>query len=212
MKRLLLVRHGATESNTSGKMRGWSDDSLDELGVRQATQTAEYLKNSESKRQIEKIYTSTLPRSIETGNIIAAALNVEVEALDDLRELNLGQLEGKSEKELWDYFVGNAMANVESAQQSQMKDVVFPDGEAVSTFLTRIEKALRTIAGKHPQGQLLIVWHGVAAMVALGKWLEPSITLWPKFRLDNCSITELTFDPMPHVVRLNDTSHLQEGA
>jgi broad specificity phosphatase PhoE len=47
-------------------------------------------------------------------------------------------------------------------------------------------------------------------MVALGKWLEPkNILFWPKFRLDNCSVTEVEFTPEPRLLRLNDTSHLQ---
>lgn len=206
MKRLVIVRHGATESNVTGVMRGWTEDGLTDLGKLQARQTAAALKASEP---IEKIYTSTLPRSIETGKILAEALNAETEAIEDLRELNLGVMEGKSERELWGYFFQNAVGDASSDKVADLMDVNFPGGESVSQFLSRIEKALKSILASHPQGSVVIVWHGVAAMVALGKWLEPSVSQWPKFRLDNCSITELLFDPKPSVVKLNDTSHLE---
>jgi probable phosphoglycerate mutase len=202
MKKVIFVRHGATESNIEGKMRGWSDDSLSDLGQKQARLTAQYLKNFPP---VERIYTSTLPRSIETGEVIASALNVGIEKLEELKEVNLGTLEGGTERELWEYFTKNAFDKL-----GKRRDIVFPEGEAVSAFLSRVEKGFELIAQYHPQGTALIVSHGVATMVALGKWLEPkNLLLWPKFRLDNCSVTEVEFAPEPRLVRLNDVSHLQ---
>ena len=48
---------------------------------------------------------STLLRSNQTGELLAQRLGVPFMARDDLRELNIGTLEGRSEAELWDYFV-----------------------------------------------------------------------------------------------------------
>ena len=48
---------------------------------------------------------------------------------DDLRELNLGALEGRADHELWNYFA--QQANAEGGL-SGMHDVVFPGGEFVS--------------------------------------------------------------------------------
>jgi broad specificity phosphatase PhoE len=46
-------------------------------------------------------------------------------------------------------------------------------------------------------------------MVALGMWLDPKVSQWKRFLVDNCSITELEFTPAPKLLRLNDTAHLR---
>lgn len=198
MKRLLLVRHGSTDQNATGVMRGWTDDPLSALGRRQAEFAAQYLR---TLPPVESIYTSTLPRAVETGNIIASALKVPVNAREDLRELNLGALEGRSERELWEYFAQQAGAQ-------GMAQVVFPGGEAVAQFLQRTQKAFAEIGASH-QDSALIVSHGVQTMVMLGMWFEKDLTKWPQFRVDNCSVSEIAFEPAPRLVRVNDTSHLK---
>lgn len=201
MKRVLFVRHGSTDSNASGVMRGWSDDPLSALGRQQAGQTAGFLR---ALPPVETIYSSTLPRSRQTADIIAQALRLPVHARDDLRELNLGTMEGGRERELWTYFVQQAHAERGPAG---MRDVVFPGGESVSDFLRRTREALADIDRRHA-GSVLIVSHGVQTMVALGLWLEPDLTKWPAYRVDNCSVSEVLFEPAPRLARLNETRHL----
>ena len=201
MKRLLLVRHGSTDSNTTGVMRGWTPDPLSAWGRRQADLTAQYLKTVPA---VECIYTSTLVRAVETGHILAAALKVPVHAREDLRELNLGTLEGRSERELWEYFAKHSGAE---RGLKGMADVVFPDGEAVAQFLQRTQKAFGEIIASHSDSAL-IVSHGVQTMVMLGMWFEKDLTKWPQFRVDNCSVSEVVFEPAPRLVRVNDTKHL----
>ena len=170
--------------------------------ARQAERTAEYLS---TLPPVECIYTSTLLRSSQTGEVLARRLGVSSEARDDLRELNVGTLEGRTEAELWEYFVQQS-----GAEQGLggMREVVFPGGEAVSAFLSRVLAALGEIGARHPDGSVLVVSHGVLTMVALGIWLEPELTRWPRFRVGNCSVTEVVFDPAPRLVRLNETAHL----
>ena len=205
MKRILFVRHGSTDSNATGVMRGWSDDPLSALGRRQAGQTARLLR---ALPPVECLYSSTLPRSIQTAEIIAAPLGLALQPRDDLRELNLGTLEGRTERELWDYFVQQAGAE---GGLSGMRDVVFPGGESVTNFLARTLNALSDIDRRHA-GSVLVVSHGVQTMVALGLWLEPDLTKWPAYRVDNCSVSEVVFGPGPRLARLNETGHLTDSS
>jgi broad specificity phosphatase PhoE len=204
MKRILFVRHGSTESNAGGVLRGWSDDPLSALGLRQAERTAEYLG---TLPPVERIYTSTLLRSSQTGEVLARRLGVPREARDDLRELNIGTLEGRTEAELWEYFVQQS-----GAEQGLggMREVVFPGGESVSEFLSRVLAGLAEIGARHADGSALVVSHGVLTMVALGIWLEPELTRWPRFRVGNCSVSEVAFEPAPRLVRLDERAHLGE--
>jgi broad specificity phosphatase PhoE len=203
MKRVVFVRHGSTDANVTHVMRGWSDDALSELGQRQAERTARFLC---ALPKVDCIYTSTLRRSRETGEIIAGRLGVEMQSRDDLRELNLGTLEGRTERELWDYFARQSGAE---RGLSGMSDVTFPGGESVSHFLSRVLMAFADIGQRHADGSVLVVSHGVLTMVALGMWLEPDVAQWPKYRVDNCSLSEVLFEPAPCLVCLNDTTHLQ---
>ncbi len=203
MKRIVFVRHGSTDSNATGVMRGWSDDALSELGQRQAELTAQFLS---TQPKVDCLYASTLPRSRQTGEILAQRLGLDLQSRDDLRELNLGTLEGRTERELWSYFVQQSGAR---NNLSNMHDMAFPGGESVAGFLSRVFTALADIDRRHADGSVLLVSHGVWTMVALGKWLEPDVTQWPKFRVDNCSISEVMFEPIPRLARLNATQHLQ---
>ena len=201
MKRLYLVRHGSTDSNSTGVMRGWTNDPLSPLGQAQARLTARYL---QTLAPVECIYASDLPRAIQTAEIIAAAWRAPVQTRADLRELNLGKLEGRTEGELWEYF---AKQSGEKNDLAKINQVVFPGGEAVAQFLARTRKALGEILASHTDSAL-IVSHGVQTMVALGGWFEKDLLQWNRFRVDNCSISEIAFDPAPRLVRVNDTAHL----
>jgi broad specificity phosphatase PhoE len=202
MKRIIFVRHGSTESNTGGFLRGWLDDPLSAVGVQQAERTAEYLS---TLPPVDCIYTSTLLRSSQTGEVLARRLGVPCEARDDLRELNIGSLEGRTEAELWEYFVRESGAE---HGLSGMREVMFPGGESVSGFLSRVLMGLGEIGARHADGSVLVVSHGVLTMVALGLWLEPELSRWPRFRVANCSISEVLFEPGARLVRLNEMGHL----
>jgi broad specificity phosphatase PhoE len=155
---------------------------------------------------VECVYASTLPRAVQTGEVIARHLGAPMHTRDDLRELNLGTLEGRGERELWNYFAEQAGAE---RGLSGMKDITFPDGEKVSRFLTRVLMALADIGQRHDDA-VLLVSHGVFTMVSLGMWLEPDVTQWPQYRVDNGSVSEVVFEPAPRLVRLNETKHLTE--
>jgi broad specificity phosphatase PhoE len=203
MKRILFVRHGSTDANATGVMRGWSDDPLSDMGRHQADLTAQYVA---TLPPVECIYASTLPRAIQTGEVIARQLGVAIRTRDDLRELNLGTLEGRGERELWQYFAEQAGAE---RGLDGMKDITFPNGEKVSHFLTRVLMALADIGQTH-EDSVLLVSHGVFTMVSLGMWLEPDVTHWPQYRVDNGSVSEVVFEPAPRLVRLNETGHLRD--
>ena len=201
MRRLVFVRHGSTEANTTGVLRGWSGDPLSSEGYRQAEMTAVALR---TMLPIDAIYTSTLTRAVQTGEVLAKALTLPAIARDDLRELNLGSMEGHSERELWDYFAERA-----GLATGEMRDVEFPGGESARSFVGRVMASMSELHERHREGTVVVVSHGVFTMVALGLWLEPDPTQWPKYRVENCSITEVTFEPDARLMRLNDRGHLK---
>lgn len=90
MIKILLVRHGETEWNKVGKMQGWGDSPLSELGRNQAQWLNERLKEI----KIDKIYSSPTGRAYETSQIIRGNRDIEIIKHNDLREINVGKWEG----------------------------------------------------------------------------------------------------------------------
>jgi broad specificity phosphatase PhoE len=135
MATLLLVRHGETDWNASGRLQGHTDRPLNDYGRRQAASLADRLAGD----GISAVYTSDLARARETAEIIAARLGVEAAVDADLRERNWGTWEGLTPQE---------------------RDGVAFEGETPEEHRARIMGAVERIAERHPGERVVVVTHG----------------------------------------------------
>ncbi|WP_151734645.1 histidine phosphatase family protein ['Paenibacillus yunnanensis' Narsing Rao et al. 2020] len=88
-----LVRHGLTDWNALGKIQGQSDIPLNDEGRRQAELLGDRL--LQEPYRWDYCVTSSLCRAAETGQIIAAKLNIPLLEPDHrIRERAYGQVEG----------------------------------------------------------------------------------------------------------------------
>ena len=91
---MVLVRHGASEAAVPGQtfamVDGQGDPALSPVGKDQARSVAAAL----GGEAFSGIFASSLRRTQETAAPLAAAAGHEVVVLPDLREVNLGELEG----------------------------------------------------------------------------------------------------------------------
>ena len=90
--KLLLIRHGESDKN----VQGIHDSSVDKYhltnkGKKDVSKLADNLKNS----GIDSIYASPVLRTRETSEIIADRLGLKVNLVDELKEVNNGNWEGK---------------------------------------------------------------------------------------------------------------------
>ena len=92
---LYLVRHGQTQWNVERREQGWRDSPLTSLGRKQAATNAILLKEA----GIGRIYASPLGRVRETVKILVNQLDAEVIYDDRLKEINMGDWEGKTHTE-----------------------------------------------------------------------------------------------------------------
>ena len=79
---IYFVRHGHPD---------YAKDCLTELGHRQAAATAERLKDC----KIERIFSSTKGRAMETAQHTAVKLGLEITKCDFMREIHWGSLDGE---------------------------------------------------------------------------------------------------------------------
>jgi broad specificity phosphatase PhoE len=148
MTRLYLVRHGATEWNTTKRAQGQADVPLTAEGRIQATDTAERL----ARTDVAGVYSSDLTRASDTARLIAASHGLDVVEDPDLREIDQGDWTGLTTDEIrtkWPDRWGPARHYTER-----------PGGESPQQVRKRALEAIRRIVEKHPDEDVVVVSHG----------------------------------------------------
>lgn len=95
---LYLVHHGSTPLDEQGRVHGWSKTSLSAKGREDAKAAAEYLR----AKGVGEVYSSDLPRGIETAEIIREALGIEHPNTEreGLRPMDVGMLAGEKAEDV----------------------------------------------------------------------------------------------------------------
>ncbi len=156
MTRLILIRHGQTEWNRSGRWQGQTDVPLNPEGRRQARQLAEQLR----QERFDTIYTSDLGRARETAQALAEVTGAPLIEDARLREINLGTWEGL----LFDEIRRRDGDRLDRFR-SQPAGERAPGGEGVLDVQDRSLAALEEIVRRHPRGSVALVSHGLTLAV-----------------------------------------------
>jgi probable phosphoglycerate mutase len=149
--KLIVVRHGQTLWNLEARAQGHQDSQLSELGQRQAEAVGEAL----SGASVEVVFSSDLGRAMQTAERISARLGVEISPDRDLRERNIGVLEGLTPAEMKQQFAEEYAGFV-----SGDPDYRIPNGESVRQRHDRGVRGATRIAARHPGTTVVIVTHG----------------------------------------------------
>jgi alpha-ribazole phosphatase len=88
--KILLVRHGETEKNSSQRYWGKTDVNLGAVGLRQVEQLRDRL----ATEKIDFVYTSEMRRAVLTARTIASLHCLQETHCPELREIDFGQIEG----------------------------------------------------------------------------------------------------------------------
>lgn len=151
-QRIILVRHGQTAWNCTGRFQGHADPGLNGTGQAQAKEAARRL----AGERVERIYTSDLTRAVQTSQLIALThgLSVRVEPL--LREIDFGRWEGLTFDE-----IQSRSPDILKAWMRDPFAVRIPGGETAEELKLRVKEAWNRISGELPAAAtVLIVAHG----------------------------------------------------
>jgi probable phosphoglycerate mutase len=197
VRTLYLARHGQSLSNAMRRFQGSQDIPLSDLGRRQAAALSAGLR----RRPLAHVYASPLARARHTAEIVVAEHAVPLTLVDDLRELCLGEWEGRSVEEI-QALPGDPYA-------CWVRDPVAgcpPGGEQLEAVLQRVLRAVEAIATAHPNGEdVLVVCHGGVISAYLAHCLGlPLSSIW-RVSVANCSLSAVA---PPRVLLVNDTGHL----
>ena len=91
---IAFVRHGQTAVNRAGQLQGRVDAPLTDLGVAQAQAVADVL--SVEPTRVTRVVASPLCRALDTATPIATAFSLKVEVDDRLVELDYGEWDQRS--------------------------------------------------------------------------------------------------------------------
>ena len=159
MTRLLLVRHAEAEHTTRGRCYGSLDVGLSADGHRQAAALAAALR----PEPVTAVVASPRRRALDTARPIAAAHGLEVEVVPELRELDFGELEGRTYDE-----IAASLPELYAAWMTRPTEVSFPGGESYADLRERALGAVAALRGRLEAGTAVVVAHGgvVRAVVA----------------------------------------------
>ena len=158
-------------------------------------------------RHFAGFYASDLKRAFETAEIVGAAIGVAPKPDERLREVFLGEWEGRTTQEIAVEFPEAWAAWVQEPDW----DVV-PGGEGAAAFDVRVAGAIDAIAGAHAHGDVIVVTHGGVIQVALHRIVgRQSHGLFP-FKIQNASITLIEKrDGRTIIGGVNDIGHLESS-
>ncbi len=189
--RLLFIRHGETSDNAAGRLSSHAPGpALTAKGETQARAVVPSL----VKMEIAAIYASTLPRTQQTAEPLAQALNQEVKIVEGIQEINAGELEGRADQEGLMGYVGPMM------QWRQDPLARIQGGENGVEFLTRFDTAIAQIEAQHEENHTAAIFgHGAA------------IRVWTAGRAANIDAKSTPTTELPSAGMIVMTGSFREG-
>jgi broad specificity phosphatase PhoE len=167
---LVLVRHGRTEWNATGRLQGHADVALDDVGRWQARRGAQTLFR---RHKASLVVASDLVRAAQTAQAYADAAGAPVVLDARLRERGFGQWEGLTQSELVDGWPE------QYAAWRRGEEPVGIGAESKATVAARMVEAVRAYADDlEPEQTLAVVSHGAAISLAVAALLGQDASYW----------------------------------
>lgn len=156
---LVVLRHGRTAWNDSGRAQGHTDVPLDEVGWAQARAVAPVL----ARLRPARLWSSDLSRAAQTAAEVARETGLDIELNPALREYDVGQRAGLTLAEFEAQFPQEY-----AAWTSGDESVTVAGAESTAAVRGRMSPVLRhCLASLAPGETGIVVTHGAALRVAV---------------------------------------------
>lgn len=200
----MLIRHGQSEGNAADRIQGLRDEPLTDLGRQQSRALAYRL---QAQHALSALYSSPMLRALQTAEIIAAAVGLEVQVVDDLREYDCGAVTGMTWQEVQAHYPEIARRWAEDSWR-----VPIPGEEGAEAFQRRVLAAMDGIVAGHDGDETVaVVTHGGTLSAYLAGLLEFDFRKRQPWVFANASLSMvLPRGLRPRLALLNDTSHLDD--
>jgi len=188
---LIFLRHGETLLNVARVLQP-ADTPLGPRGHAQAAVVAQRL----AALRPAAIWSSDLPRALQTAHAVAAACGLAVDSSPLLQERNFGAWRGLPH----DGFAFDPLAASEAP----------PGGESAADFHARVQAAFAAAVARRAglPGPLVVVTHGLVLRSLLEHVLPQPAGALAQQRPGNTGVTVVAAAPPHEVSVLNCTRHL----
>ena len=189
--KIYLIRHCQSEANVKRLYNCTisDDNGLTDIGKTEATKLGEFF----SKTEIVKIYTSPFPRALQTAAAIATFQNIKPEIIENFKELECGEWNGKGEDEI--------MSRYPEAWKGWHYDPQnnpIPGGETLLEVQARVLPEFERIIKNHKEGNIVIVTHYCIFNVILCS-LFSSLANFRSFDTHNGTVAEISMENVPRL-------------
>lgn len=198
--RVYLVRHGQVDGHQEKRYNGQGDVLLTGQGQLQSSQTAQYL----ASVPLDAVYSSDLERCLYCARLIAGQHQLEPVAEEALREVHVGEWEGRTWEEL--------KKDYPSQWQQRINDLAhfrIPGGESLTDTASRVRPVLERVMQRHAGGHVAIVAHGgvnrIILLDAIGAPLQRAFAIEQDYGCIN--IIDYLDDGQTLVRLMNSTLH-----
>ncbi len=183
---IYLIRHGESLTNITNSFAGQLDVPLTDVGKNQAKLILEFFKD----KKIDKIYSSTLSRAINTIKPTADYFNLEIIKDERLQEINCGKWAGKKCSDIErDYY------QFRTVWKYDLPNCVCDGGESVRDCAKRGFSALKDIVNTCKAENIIITSHALILRTILSNVIYGNIEDIDKLCfLVNAGITLLNYE------------------
>lgn len=189
MKKFYLLRHCQTLFNRHGRIQGWSDSPLTDLGIAQAKQVRTYF--DKPGLSFDSLYSSPAEWACDTVEL--ATGRKDYQRLKGLKELNFGEFE----------------AQPEYLHPDKRFFLTVPDhykrfgGKGRDELKDRIYQTIKRIAETDPGQRILIGTHGAVSSTFAAAVMQSLVAY--RLSMPNCSVYEYNYtDGQFQLVRIHD--------
>lgn len=173
--KIFLARHGQSTLNLQQRISGQADCSLSKKGREQALALSDVLR----REPLTAIYASSLQRALQTAAPTAKSHGLTISALDDLREMRFGILEGR--------YMDQRDAEAQSLWLARKRDKYgfsVPGGETFPDFQSRVWLCFESLLATS-SGSILIVGHRNTNEVILARLLARDLASRTEINVKN---------------------------
>ncbi len=201
---MYLVRHGATANNLASppRLQGSGVDlELSEAGKQQARCAADLL----ATHPLTAIYSSPLMRARQTAEIIAGSHALPVQQIAAIQEIDVGQWEGRSWKEISQSDPEPYRRFIEDSAKHG-----YLGGENMTDVLARCAPAITKLLERHCGEEIAVIAHNVVNRVYVASLLGVPLSRAREINQDNCGINVVRYRRNEvKLLSLNSSFHLR---
>ncbi len=162
LRRIVLVRHGETEGQSSVRFHGATDVALDAVGREQIRATARRL----DPERFDVVASSPLRRAWQSARILADGAPIALES--DFREVDFGRWEGLTARE-----IEQSDPVLYADWQAGGESFEYPGGESRADFKGRVERGLGRLLASGAHSALVVAHKGVVRAISLALAGDP---------------------------------------